>query len=899
MLCVTDRRICGNVDPGAYEPQTQSACRRGAPHGGPTPGELHGAMSRSEAADEPDIARGPRPHPGGLWVLLATLLLAAVLLWIPLGRVPVPDSDLWPALGLLGAFVAAEGREIRVEFRRQTFTLTGADAVLVVGLFFVAPLALLAARAGGGALVLLVKRTSPPKFAFNLALFATETGLAVTLFRALAPPDLSSPAAWLPAYAAVLPAQLVGSVAVLAAIFLTDDRVSREALHAFVPVVFVGGSLEVTLGLVAVVLLQNEPWALLLVLALAAVLAIAFGAYSALARRHTTLNEVHAFTRGVVAAQTGHDVLTLLLREACRMTHAAGATARLVDFGPPGWPQRLTLDADHPQPTGPSRYGAISEGGLVPGQAAEDNDDLLRRVMAGESIVLPRGTPGPAGRSWLAARGVRDAMLVPLAGTSEVVGSLEIVDRLGEGSSFTEDDRRLAETLAAPVAVAFENSRLVDRSLYDATHDTLTGLPNRALFLARVHEELEGIGTGGPPRPLAVLVFDLDRFKEINDTLGHRSGDSVLRRVALRLREAVPAGATLARTGGDEFAVLIPDLGAGQDALRRADAVRSAMQVPLDLDEMTLEVGASYGLAFGPDTGADADGLLRRAAIAMQAAKGDPGSVQVWQSVLDTASPRRLALVGQLRRALERDELRVFYQPKVVLGSGAVVGVEALVRWQHPELGMLPPDDFVPLAERTGLVRPLTAVVLRVALKQCRVWLDAGRHMSVAVNLSVRGLDDAALPVMVGELLAETRVPPEALTLEITETSVMSDVARTLPLLQRLADLGVALSVDDFGTGYSSLAYLRRLPVTEVKIDKSFVHDMVTDAGDAAIVETIVGLARHLGLRVVAEGVEDELSRERLVKMGCDLAQGYLISRPLPADRLDAWLADTGVVALP
>jgi len=189
--------------------------------------------------------------------------------------------------------------------------------------------------------------------------------------------------------------------------------------------------------------------------------------------------------------------------------------------------------------------------------------------------------------------------------------------------------------------------------------------------------------------------------------------------------------------------------------------------------------------------------------------------------------------------------------------------------------------------------------VLRVALKQCRVWLDAGRHMSVAVNLSVRGLDDAALPVMVGELLAETRVPPEALTLEITETSVMSDVARTLPLLQRLADLGVALSVDDFGTGYSSLAYLRRLPVTEVKIDKSFVHDMGTDAGDAAIVETIVGLARHLGLRVVAEGVEDELSRERLVKMGCDLAQGYLISRPLPADRLDAWLADTGVVALP
>ena len=635
---------------------------------------------------------------------------------------------------------------------------------------------------------------------------------------------------------------------------------------------------------------------MLLVLALAALLYYAFGAYSALARRHTTLNEVHAFTTGVVAAQSGHDVLTLLLREACRMTHAAGATVRLAEFRPPGWPASLTLDADRPQPGGPGRYGAISE---ADARFEPGDDDLLRRVLAGESLVLARGTPVAAVRAWLASRGVRDAVLVPLTGTREVVGTLEIVDRLGEESSFTEDDRRLAETLAAPVAVAFENSRLIDRSAYDATHDTLTDLPNRALFLARVHEALDGGGPGAPRRSLAVLVFDLDRFKEINDTLGHQSGDGVLRSVALRLREAVPQGATLARTGGDEFAVLLPDLRAREDAIGRADAVRAAMQVPLALDEMTLEVAASYGLAFGPDPGLDASGLLRRAAIAMQAAKADPGSVQVWQPALDTASPRRLALVGQLRRALEHDELRVFYQPKVVLGDGAVVGVEALVRWQHPELGMLSPDDFVPLAEQTGLVRPLTAVVLRVALRQCREWLDAGRHMSVAVNLSARGLDDAMLPVLVDELLAAAGVPPSALTLEITETSVMSDVARTLPLLQRLADLGVALSVDDFGTGYSSLAYLRRLPVTEVKIDKSFVQDMGTDAGDAAIVETIVGLARHLGLRVVAEGVEDELSRERLVNMGCDLAQGYLISRPLPADRLDAWLAGTKAVALP
>jgi EAL domain-containing protein (putative c-di-GMP-specific phosphodiesterase class I) len=321
------------------------------------------------------------------------------------------------------------------------------------------------------------------------------------------------------------------------------------------------------------------------------------------------------------------------------------------------------------------------------------------------------------------------------------------------------------------------------------------------------------------------------------------------------------------------------------------------MQEPLHLDELTIEAGASYGLAIGPAPGVDAEGLLQRADIALHAAKEDPGSVEAWRPALDRASPRRLALVGELRRALERGDLQMDYQPKVVLSEGEVVGVEALVRWPHPELGMLSPDDFVPLAEQTGLMRPLTAVVLRVALAQCRKWLDLDRRMGVAVNLSVRGLVDPQLPAMVAAMLEDSGVPPEALTIEITETTVMSDVARTLPLLQRLADLGVALSVDDFGTGYSSLAYLRRLPVHEIKIDKSFVQDMGTDPSDAAIVETIIGLAHNLGLRVVAEGVEDERSRELLVRSGCDLAQGYLYSRPLPPDRLEAWLSAGAVRA--
>jgi EAL domain-containing protein (putative c-di-GMP-specific phosphodiesterase class I) len=258
---------------------------------------------------------------------------------------------------------------------------------------------------------------------------------------------------------------------------------------------------------------------------------------------------------------------------------------------------------------------------------------------------------------------------------------------------------------------------------------------------------------------------------------------------------------------------------------------------------------------------------------------------------MEPSDPRRLARVGELRKALERDELEVHYQPKVNLPGGEVVGVEALVRWRHPVDGLLASDEFLPMAERTGLVVPLTRVVLRMALQQCRRWLDSGRRVPVAVNLSVRGLLDPDLTSTVRGLLAAYRLPPDMLSLEITESSVMADVPRTLPVLQELADDGLSLAVDDFGTGYSSLAYLRQLPVKEVKIDKSFVREMGTEESDAAIVSTIIGLARQLGLAVVAEGVEDEGSRDRLIELGCDVAQGYLFSRPLPVDRLNAWFA--------
>jgi diguanylate cyclase (GGDEF)-like protein len=474
-------------------------------------------------------------------------------------------------------------------------------------------------------------------------------------------------------------------------------------------------------------------------------------------------------------------------------------------------------------------------------------------------------------------------MLIPLPGGSGApLGLLQLQDRLGDMSTFSEQDARAAEALAAHVAVALSNDWLRERSVHDATHDRLTRLPNRALLTARLAESVQS--------GAAVLLVDLDRFQEVNDSLGHSSGDDVLRQVAERLSARAPLSATVARLGNDEFAVLLP--GAGVDAATAvARDVRAALLEPVDVEGLGVDVSGAVGIAVAPDHGQDAELLLRRGEAALRRAKGAEPPVQTWSTALEPSDPRRLARVGELRKALERDELEVHYQPKVRLPGGEVVGVEALVRWRHPQDGLLPSDEFLPMAERTGLVVPLTRVVLRLALAQCRAWADAGRRIPVAVNLSARGLLDPDLVPTVRDLLQRFRLDPSCLSLEITESSVMADVPRTLPVLQQLADDGLSLSVDDFGTGYSSLAYLRMLPVNEVKIDKSFVRDMGTDEGDAAIVSTIIGLAQQLDLSVVAEGVEDEGSRDRLVELGCDVAQGYLFSRPLPADRLAAWFA--------
>ncbi len=388
-----------------------------------------------------------------------------------------------------------------------------------------------------------------------------------------------------------------------------------------------------------------------------------------------------------------------------------------------------------------------------------------------------------------------------------------------------------------------------------------------------------------------VMLLDLDRFKEVNDTLGHHFGDELLRDLGPRLAEVIGPDGLVARLGGDEFAVLpaeaTGDAGELEDVARR---LIKCVQQPVVVDDMALEVGVSIGVARFPRDGDDPHSLLRSADVAMYAAKEAHSGCKVYAAALDRHSVRRLSVLSEFRRALDSDEIVVFYQPIMYMDGTRVHGAEGLVRWEHPELGLLPPSDFLPIVEQTGLIGPLTRHVLEQAVAQCAAWRRAGRELTVSVNLSVRNLLDPDLPGLIGDLLSLYSLVPEALQLEITESMLMSDPDRSLVTLTRLNQLGVGLSVDDYGTGYSSLANLRRLPIDELKIDRSFVSPMLSDESDLIIVRSTINLGHDLGLKVVAEGVEDEATLHRLAGLGCDFAQGYHFSKPLAPAAFNEWI---------
>ena len=421
-----------------------------------------------------------------------------------------------------------------------------------------------------------------------------------------------------------------------------------------------------------------------------------------------------------------------------------------------------------------------------------------------------------------------------------------------------------------------------------ALHDRLTGLPNRSLLLDRLEQALRTARR--LTTPLALLVMDLDRFKEINDTFGDRAGDVLILEVAQRITADLRETDTVARLGGDEFAVILPGADEG-GAGHVAQKIITALQQPFEIEGAAHELAISIGIAVSPQHGEDVETLMRRADMAMYVAKTTPGGSAVYAEQQDPEGSNQLALMAELRHTLETDQLQVVYQPIVGFTEGEIIRVEALARWRHPERGLIPPGEFIPLAERSGLVKSLFSRVLAMTLAQCATWKQANIPLQAAVNLSIRNLLDPDLPRVVRQALDRSGIPPGWLAFEITESMLMAEPTRVLRTLAELRDLGVQLAIDDFGVGYSSLAYLQRLPAYAVKIDRSFVSRMTRDRGSAEIVKLITNLGHALGMKVVAEGIEDQATYDACAAAGCDSAQGFFIGRPMVATAIPAWLA--------
>jgi diguanylate cyclase (GGDEF)-like protein len=441
----------------------------------------------------------------------------------------------------------------------------------------------------------------------------------------------------------------------------------------------------------------------------------------------------------------------------------------------------------------------------------------------------------------------------------------------------------LVPLLSLPILAVYLAGRQSLINDYRASHDLLTDLPNRWLLHERLEHDIAAARR--TKSSIAVLLIDLDDFKEVNDTLGHHHGDLLLEQIGPRIRSVLSEDVTLARLGGDEFAAVLPRVIGLRGAFSAARRVLEALEEPFPLEGLHVDVRATIGIACFPEHGDDVETLIQHADVALYRAKESRTHYEAYAPAEDDYSRERLVLAGQLRRGIDRGELVLHYQPKVAAADGRLAGVEALVRWRHPQLGLISPDGFIPLAEHTGLIRPLTAQVVEASVSQFRAWRDMGLELRLAVNLSTRNLLDRELANTLVEILARYQVPPPALQLEITESALMAD-SRATAAVKHLRDLGIGLVIDDFGTGYSSLTYLKALPVDEIKIDKSFVLNMHASAEDSAIVKSTIELGRNLGLKTTVEGVENEAVWTQLREWGCDFVQGNYFGHPAPGAEL-------------
>ena len=516
------------------------------------------------------------------------------------------------------------------------------------------------------------------------------------------------------------------------------------------------------------------------------------------------------------------------------------------------------------------------------------HSELLYDVMGGEEpVAFTAPTGHERFQTLLNQASVHSALLAPLAFNGAPLG---VIALFSDTRELEPEWLNFSKVINGQVSQAITLGRTISQLQYLAGYDPLTTLPNRARLVERLRQALSGKKDGVQ---VALLRINIDRFEEINNTLSYQNGDELLCQFGNRLQETLREADMIARLDADEFAVLLLGAAAARPATEVARAIIKALESPFMIDNLLLDIHASIGIALSPEHGHHGETLLRGADMAMRAAKRSGAGYALYTPDIDQYDPHRLTLMGELRQAIEHNEISLHYQPKVSFKTNRIVGVEALLRWQHPQRGNIPPDQFIPLAEKTGSIQRLTYWVLSAAMRQARAWHQAGIDISVSVNISARNILEPAFPNQVLSLLQRNRIRVGDLILEITESALMADAAKARKILDYLSQNGVRFSIDDFGTGYSSLAYLKHLPVSEIKIDRVFVSGLMTDADNATIVRSTIDLGHNLGLSVVAEGVEDQQTLQGLAALGCDHAQGYYLCRPLPADPLEKWIFES------
>jgi diguanylate cyclase (GGDEF)-like protein len=818
-----------------------------------------------ETADVGVLKRALASATARIWLLVLAVAGWSALvgcLWLPAASVHAHGLVVpWWLLGV--GFAASEMFPVHLDIRRNTWSLTLTEIPLIIGLVLSPSIDVVVGQVAGCIVAWgLIRRQALHKLSFNTSIAGLEAVVAVIVFHAIAGNESAvHPIVWAGGFAAMIVEGVVSSPGVAIAITALTGSFPEGVIENFLISGVLASSCGTALALSAAMVLGTQPYAAILLVVIAATLAAGYHELASTRRRYSGLQLLYSFTEAMQHSDPESSVLEGLLDTTRKLLGADVSEVVIRD--------------DQSQLI---RY-VLRPDGFAQADVAESASWTAAEPRNG-GLLARSGTRDREAATWIKAQGWTDGMLVPLRRNGEMIGTMAVANREGDVATFDTENLKLFETLANHASVSLENHELIDQLQWEATHDTLTGLGNRREFhrcLTRALEE-RPVGT-----KLAVALVDLDRFKEINDTFGHHTGDTFLKWLGRRFKEALPPDVKAARLGGDEFAVFVYYEGTASQA---AGVIERLLQ-PLwaeafEIGDVKVAVDASTGVAVAPDHAEDPVTLLQRADVAMYLAKGDHSGVAGYTTERDIYSPRHVGLASALGTAIQHDELVVYFQPKLDLTTNLISGAEALVRWQHPTDGLILPDQFIPLAERTGLIVPLADVVMDQALSACAGWAERFPGTGVAVNLSIGNLTNDKLIASVRELLQRYQVPPELLVLEVTESQIMEDEKNHIAKLEALSDLGVRISVDDFGTGYASFAYLTRLPVQQVKIDKSFVGLMDVSPNDAAVVRSVIELGKDLGIEVVAEGVETEANLQILRQLGCSVAQGYHIGVPAP-----------------